>query len=159
MMYSLNMLSFAILSALLVGCSDDQTEESTKTPEKKVQSTADADVTNVFAREESDGLWTFHVSVKHKDVNWYDFADGWDVVLPDGSPVKPDPFGQFTRHIRHPHVHEQPFTRTQKEISIPKDVDRVRVRAHDKKHGWGGKEVEVLLNVRFGENYSVKRAL
>ena len=30
------------------------------------------------------------------------------------------------------------------------------VRAHDK-DGWGGKEIEVLLDVRFGNNFSVKR--
>ena len=159
MMYDFNMIGFTIMSFLLVGCGDEQVEASTKAPSKEVKVAGDADVTNVFAREESDGLWTFHVSVKHDDVNWYDFADGWDVVLPDGSSIKPDPFGQFTRHIRHPHVHEQPFTRTQKEIRIPEGVDRVKVRAHDKKHGWGGEEIEVLLNVRFGEKYSVKRAL
>jgi len=159
MRYNFIMIVFTMVFSFLLGCTDEPVEEPEKAVEKEVTVPGDANVTNVFAREESDGLWTFHVSVKHKDVNWYDFSDGWDVVLPDGTAVKPDPFGQFTRHIRHPHVHEQPFTRTQKAVQIPEGVDRVRVRAHDKKHGWGGQEIEVLLNVRFGENYSVKRAL
>jgi len=159
MRYNFIMIVFTMVFGVLLGCTNEEVEEPAKSAEKEGNVSGDADVTNVFAREESDGLWTFHVSVKHDDVNWYDFADGWDVVLPDGTSVKPDPFGQFTRHIRHPHVHEQPFTRTQKEVEIPEGVDRVRVRAHDKKHGWGGQEIEVLLNVRFGENYSVKRKL
>ena len=56
-----------------------------RTDEEAVAKTVgDADVTNVFAREEGDGTWTFHVTVEHADVNWYDYADGWDIVLPDG---------------------------------------------------------------------------
>ena len=63
---------------------------------KPVKTVGDANVTNVFAREEGDGTWTFHVTVEHADVNWYDYADGWDIVLPDGTVLMPDPFGQYT---------------------------------------------------------------
>ena len=73
--------------------------------------------------------------------------------------MKPDPFSQFTRALRHPHVEEQPFVRTQNGITLPDGVDKVTVRAHDKKHGWGGAEIVVDLNVRFGDKYSVKRRL
>jgi hypothetical protein len=97
--------------------------------------------------------------VTHKDVNWYDYADGWDVLLPDGTAVKPDHFSIYTHHLRHPHVEEQPFTRTQKAIVIPEGVDTVIIRAHDKRDGWGGEEIAVDLNVRFGDKFSVKRRL
>ncbi len=154
------MMSIALTLSIFLACGAAPAEEEAPAVKAKpVKTVGDANVTNVFAREEQDGTWTFHVSVEHEDVNWYDYADGWDIVLPDGTALKPDPFGQYTRHVRHPHVEEQPFTRTQKEIEIPEGVDRVRVRAHDKKDGWGGKEVEVLLNVRFGDKFSVKRAL
>jgi hypothetical protein len=153
------MLNILFISAVFFACEQEAVVEEEPAPTKKVKSVGDANVTNVYAREESDGQWTFHVSVEHKDVNWYDYADGWDVVLPDGSSIKPDPFGQYTRHIRHPNVHEQPFTRTQKEIQIPEGTEQVTIRAHDKKDGWGGEEIEVLLNVRFGDKFSVKRAL
>lgn len=154
------MMTLGIIFALATGCGEDAPVDAAPAAKAKPAKTVgDANVTNVFAREEQDGTWTFHVSVEHKDVNWYDYADGWDIVLPDGSILKPDPFGQYTRHVRHPHVEEQPFTRTQKELEIPEGVDRVRVRAHDKKDGWGGAEIEVLLDVRFGDNFSVKRAL
>jgi len=150
-----------LYTLILIGsfaCGEDEAAvEVVKEKPKSVNTVGNADVTSVFAREEQDGTWTFHVSVEHPDVNWEDFADGWDVVTPDGVTIQPDPFHQYTKHIRHPHVKEQPFTRTQKEIQIPEGVTTVVVRAHDKKDGWGGKEVEVDLNVRFGEQFSVKR--
>ena len=154
------MTTVGMILALAFACGEEPPAEAPSTKKTKPAKTVgDANVTNVFAREERDKTWTFHVTVEHEDVNWYDYADGWDIVLPDGTVLKPDPFGQYTRHVRHPHVEEQPFTRTQKELEIPEGVDRVRVRAHDKKDGWGGKEIDVLLNVRFGDNFSVKRAL
>ncbi|MBC8454845.1 MAG: hypothetical protein H8D71_01420 [Deltaproteobacteria bacterium] len=150
---------YTLILAGLFACGDEIAPvEEVKEKPKSTNSVGNADVTSVFARQEKDGKWTFHVSVEHPDVNWNDFADGWAVVLPDGVTLQPDPFQQFTKHFRHPHVDEQPFTRTQKGIEIPDGVDTVIVRAHDKKDGWGGKEVEVNLNVRFGEQFSVKRA-
>ena len=155
MPFALSMVALALLA-----CGDAEVAAEEAPPKVKKKTVAgDADVTAVFAREESDGTWTFHVTVEHNDRDWSDFADGWDVVLPDGTAVRPDPFYAYTKQIRNPHVNEQPFTRTQRNIEIPADVTSVRVRAHDKAGGFGGREVEVDLNVRFGPNYSVKRAL
>ncbi len=47
-----------------------------------------ADVLFVRAEQADDGSWTFDVTVSHPDTGWEDYADGWDVVLPDGSVVK-----------------------------------------------------------------------
>ena len=44
-----------------------------------------------------------------------------------------------------PHLGEKSFTRTQAGILIPQTIERVRVRAHDLVHGYGGREVEVIL--------------
>lgn len=153
-------LSIVISALVVLGCGEPEAPvEDAKPVAKKKQAPGDANVTNVFAREESDGTWTFHVTVEHADRSWYDYANGWDVVLPDDTSILPDPFHTFTKHIRNPHVGQASFTRTQRDIVIPENTASVRVRAHDKKGGWGGKEVVVDLNVRFGENYSVKRAL
>jgi hypothetical protein len=122
------------------------------------QGEADADVTFVRAvREEAENTWTFQVTVEHPDTGWEDYADGWDVVLPDGKVVKPDPEDPFTRLLLHPHVDEQPFTRSQRGIAIPEGVNTVRVRAHDLVDGWGGKEVTVDLTAGSGENFEVVR--
>ncbi len=87
-----------------------------------INSAANADVRFVTARQETDQSWTFEVTVAHPDQGWEDYADGWDVVLPDGSVVKPEPYSPFTRLLLHPHEAEQPFTRSQRGIVIPDGV-------------------------------------
>jgi hypothetical protein len=112
----------------------------------------------VRAVEATDGSWTFHVSVRHPDTGWDDYADGWDVVTPEGAVLKPDPDSPFTRLLLHPHENEQPFTRSQSGIIIPPGVDQVRVRAHDLVDGYGGREVVVDLTSASGADFEVVRA-
>jgi hypothetical protein len=119
--------------------------------------TGNADVLYVKAVEAADGPWTFHVTVRHPDTGWDDYADGWDVLTPDGAVLKPDPDSPFTRLLLHPHVNEQPFTRSQSGIVIPPDVTQVRVRAHDLVDGYGGREVPVDLAVPSGPDFEVIR--
>jgi hypothetical protein len=119
--------------------------------------TANADVTHVRAVRTGDGTWTFHVTVRHPDTGWEDYADGWDVVTPDGQVLKPDPGSPFTRELLHPHVDEQPFTRSQSGIEVPAGVTQVRVRAHDLVDGFGGREVNVDLTADEGPNFEVTR--
>ena len=155
----------ALCALFLFGCaSNDQDAETAALADKDAAAlasaaSADADVTNVFAREEQDGTWTFHVSVKHPDTGFRDFADGWDLVTSNGAVIKADPTQRFTKILRRPHVKEQPFTRTVKGLELPKDVVKLTVRAHDSVGGFGGREVQINLNRRFGKNFSVKRAL
>jgi len=118
---------------------------------------ADADVTYVRAVQTDDTTWTFHVTVAHPDTGWEDYADGWDVVLPDGTVILPDGDSPFTRLLLHPHVEEQPFTRSQRGITIPVGVSQVTVRAHDIVDGFGGQAVTVDLTSSSGESYEVER--
>lgn len=131
--------------------------ESSPRPSPEQEPATYADVLFVSARQESDGTWTFSVTVQHEDTGWEHYADGWDVLLPDGSIVKPDPSSPFTRLLLHPHVDEQPFTRSQRGIVIPPEVTQVTVRAHDLLHGYGGRTVIVDLTRSSGEDYEVKR--
>ena len=81
-----------------------------------------------------------------------------DVVLPDGTVVRPDPDSPFTRLLLHPHETEQPFTRSQGGIVIPDGVTQVTVRAHDLVDGFGGQEVMVDLTAASGPDFEVMRA-
>ena len=152
-----------VIGLLIIGCGGEvETAVSTITPiasptttESMVtpspphlvtpSSSADADVLFVKATETSTNTWTFSVTVAHPDTGWEDYADGWDVVLPDGTIVKPNESSPFTRLLTHPHETEQPFTRSQSNIVIPETVTAVTVRAHDIVDGFGGLEVVVEL--------------
>jgi hypothetical protein len=84
------------------------------------------------------GGWRFDVTVKHADTGWDHYADAWRVVGPDGTV-----YG--TRTLYHPHVNEQPFTRSLSGVVIPSGVTEVTVEAHDSVHGWGGAKTTVTL--------------
>ena len=98
----------------------------------------EADVVAVEAVQESAGVWRFEVTVTHADEGWEHYADKWQVVAPGGQVLG-------TRVLAHPHVGEQPFTRSLGGVAIPEGVERVVVRAHDSVHGPGGGEVTVEL--------------
>ncbi|WP_157018993.1 hypothetical protein [Mesorhizobium xinjiangense] len=101
----------------------------------------EADVVAVEVTPEPGGTFRFDVTVRHSDEGWDHYADRWDLVGADGAV-----YGE--RVLLHPHVDEQPFTRSQGGIEIPDGVDTVTVRAHDKVHGLGGKELDVALPER-----------
>lgn len=130
---------------------------ATTAQEPETSPAADADVLMVRAVEADDGTWTFHVTVAHPDTGWEDYADGWDVVTPDGVVLKKNEDDPFTRLLLHPHEAEQPFTRSQSGISVPPEITVLNVRAHDLVDGWGGQSVAVDLTQNSGENFVVER--
>jgi len=97
----------------------------------------EADVVKVEAYQVGNE-WSFDVTVRHADTGWDHYADKWDVIAPDGTVLG-------TRVLYHPHVNEQPFTRSLGGVAIPDGVAEVIVRAHDSVHGYGGAEVRVTL--------------
>ena len=96
-----------------------------------------ADVVGVKVSKTAPNTYRFDVTVKHGDEGWDHYADRWDVVSPDGTVLG-------TRILHHPHVEEQPFTRSDV-IKVPSGVKSVTVRAGDKVHGLGGEEMTVAL--------------
>lgn len=136
--------------------SEADTPPASNSTATETASTANANVTSVRAVA-GRGSWAFHVTVDHPDTGWKDYADGWDVVLPDGTVVKPDADSPFTRLLLHPHENERPFTRSQSRILIPAEVTSVTVRAHDLVHGFGGSEVVVDLESAAGKGFTVER--
>lgn len=132
-------------------------QETEKVDNPMENKSGNADVTFVRAIQDSNGTWSFHVTVSHPDTGWEDYADGWDILLEDGTVLKPDPSSPFTRLLLHPHVGEQPFTRSQNGIQIPAGAAIVIVRAHDILDGFGGVEISVDLTKSAGDGYSVER--
>ncbi len=76
------------------------------------------------------GGWRFDVTLRHADTGWDDYADGWRVELPDGTVLA-------TRELLHPHVEEQPFTRSLSGVAIPDGSPEVAIRARTSPKGWG----------------------
>jgi hypothetical protein len=132
-------------------------DEKMETKNPPTSNMGDADVLFVSAEETADGTWTISVTVSHPDTGWDDYADGWDVMLPDGTVLRPDPASPFTRLLLHPHVNEQPFTRSQSGIEIPPGATELIVRAHDRINGFGGEVVTLDLRLETGERFEIVR--
>ena len=83
---------------------------------------------------------TFRVNatVRHADEGWDHYANAFEVVAPDGTVLG-------TRTLAHPHVEEQPFTRSLGNLVVPEGIAEVTVRAVDSVHGGGGAEVTIPL--------------
>ena len=97
----------------------------------------DASIEGVTARANGDA-WTFSVTLRHGDTGWDDYADGWRVVTSDGTELG-------LRTLFHPHVEEQPFTRSLSGVMIPKDITRVYIEARTNTDGWGAARYVVDL--------------
>ena len=92
----------------------------------------DADI-----RKTSEGTFTISATLKHADEGWDHYANGWQVETTSGEVLS-------KRILHHPHVEEQPFTRSDV-IKVPDGVKSVTLRAGDKVHGLGGEEMMVVL--------------
>ncbi len=100
-----------------------------------------------FTRGPAD--WTINVTLKHDDVGWKHYADGWRVVDTKGKIL-----GMLT--LYHPHVNEQPFTRSLSGVNIPAKMTKVYIEARDNVHGWSMDRVLVDLTKRSGERFTVR---
>ncbi|MCR9087192.1 MAG: hypothetical protein NXH97_10660 [Rhodobacteraceae bacterium] len=95
------------------------------------------EITEVTARE-AGGVWRFDVTILHPDTGWDHYADGWEVLAPDGTRLG-------FRELFHPHVEEQPFTRSLSGITIPDTLTEVIVRPRCNLTGWAEEGVRVAL--------------
>jgi len=96
------------------------------------------------------GDWTVNVTLQHADTGWKHYADGWRVVDASGKVLG-------MRTLYHPHVDEQPFTRSLSGVAIPEKISKVFVEAHDKVHGWSKDKVRVDLRKSKGQRFTVRR--
>ena len=98
----------------------------------------EADVVDVKVNHQGNNTYYFSVTVFHHDTGWNHYANKWDVLGQDGTV-----YG--TRILHHPHVDEQPFTRSLSGVVIPKNIKIIQIRAHDSVHKYGGKVMSVEL--------------
>jgi hypothetical protein len=106
-----------------------------------VAGTASAGEVSVLATEfraSPPGGWQVSTTLEHADTGWEHYADAWRVVSADGSVLG-------TRVLYHPHVDEQPFTRSLA-VTTPADVRVVFVEARDLVHGWSSRRLRVNLD-------------
>ena len=99
---------------------------------------ADVATVKITKNGTEDRVYTFDVTVLHSDEGWKHYADKWDIVSPDGVVLA-------TRVLYHPHVDEQPFTRSLSGVKIVEGISAVTIRAHDLVHGYCGKVMESQL--------------
>ena len=95
-------------------------------------------IQKVLASQSDDGTWRFDVTILHPDEGWTHYADGWRILDMDGNELG-------MRVLYHPHVDEQPFTRSLPGVEIPDGTTQVQVQARDNPGGWNSGTTVVTL--------------
>lgn len=73
--------------------------------------------------------WRFDVTLSHPDTGWDHYADGWRVLDMEGNELG-------MRVLYHPHVDEQPFTRSLSGVVVPGELSEVQIEARCSVDGW-----------------------
>ena len=89
-----------------------------------------AHVTDVAVTATGD-RFRVDATVQSADTGAEKYADAWEVRAPDGTVLA-------VRELLHPHVDEQPFTRSLTDVEIPAGVRTVTVAARDSVLGYCG---------------------
>lgn len=76
----------------------------------------------IEAKAERNAAQNFNISVtvKHGDTGWDHYANAWRIYAPDGKLLA-------ERTLHHPHVKEQPFTRSLLGVRIPLEASEITI--------------------------------
>ncbi|MDT8326501.1 MAG: hypothetical protein RQ750_03805 [Roseovarius sp.] len=88
--------------------------------------------------EKTGTSWRVDVTIEHADTGWEHYVDGWEVLDKDGNRLG-------YRLLHHPHVNEQPFTRSLTNLALPDGTREIFVRPHCSVDGWAGDTLRVTL--------------
>ena len=99
---------------------------------------ADFSVVEKVAVAESPSGWRFDVTLSHPDTGWEHYADAWRVLDMDGKELA-------IRILVHPHVDEQPFTRSLGGVNLPDGTSQVQIQARCLVDGWTVQTTTVSL--------------
>lgn len=97
----------------------------------------DANVLAVKVDPLGERQYRIAVTLSHKDTGWDHYANAWLIFDEDGKEI-----GE--RVLHHPHVNEQPFTRSLT-LTIPEPVRLITIKGQDSVHGTDGKMMVVEL--------------
>lgn len=89
----------------------------------------------IQAVEEGTRNFRIDVTLQHNDTGWDHYANRWDVLDQNGNLLG-------TRTLYHPHVDEQPFTRSLS-LTIPPEVTHITIVASDSVHGDNSETLEL----------------
>lgn len=106
-------------------------------------------VTSIYANEpkvlkvkvvcQNSNICSFFVTIKHNDTGWKHYVNRYEILNMKKEIIA-------TRVLHHPHVKEQPFTRSISNVKLAKNQETVIIRAHDLVHGYKGNEL--LVNIK-----------
>ncbi len=95
-------------------------------------------VVDVIVTAQGNKNYRFDVSLLHQDAGWDHYANRWEILDEKGTILA-------TRILYHPHVNEQPFTRSLT-VSLPDNLKTVIIRGHDNVHQYSGNEKKITLS-------------
>jgi len=102
-----------------------------------IANAGEVDVVDVTIKSLGNGKFRVNATLLHDDTGWDHYANRWDVLNEAGEVIG-------VRDLAHPHVNEQPFTRSLS-LTIPADVKTITIRANDSVHELGGKTFEIAV--------------
>lgn len=84
-----------------------------------------------------DNMFRIDVTIEHADEGWDHYANRWDILDENGTLLG-------SRVLHHPHVNEQPFTRSLS-LTIPSGVSEISIVASDSVHGDNTKTMKLQV--------------
>jgi len=99
---------------------------------------------------QSQGEYLINVKLQHPDTGWEHYADEWRIIDQHGNILA-------SRVLLHPHVQEQPFTRSLSKVKLDDSLTTLYIEAHDKKHGWAKEKLKIDLTKMQGGKLIIKK--
>jgi hypothetical protein len=97
-----------------------------------------ADVIDGKITRDSNGRYSVFATIQHNDEEPKHFVNKFQVLTPDGKVI-----GEM--YFLESHLHEQPFVGMAQSVKVPDGVRELRLRAHDRLHGYSGKEFKLKV--------------
>ncbi|MFP3915890.1 MAG: hypothetical protein ACLFWM_13510, partial [Actinomycetota bacterium] len=125
----------AMVALVLAACGQDDAAPDTS-PVASPPDDACAHVVDGEIERDGDGTFTVSATVSSADTGPEKYADAWEIRDEEGEVLD-------VRELLHPHVDEQPFTRSLNGVEIPDHVDSVTLAAHDSVEGFCGETLRL----------------